>query len=296
MTYRPRRAPRHEERTIRGLPHRLTWWGEPAGPPLILLHGWMDTSESWQFVVDQLPDTWTCVAPDWRGFGGSGRSPGGYWFPDYYADLEVLLDQLSPGLPARVVGHSMGGNIAAMYAGIRPQRLAWLINLEGMGMRRAPADRAPAQYEKWLDQLKAPVRQRPYKSYDELTDVIQARNPRLTLDRARFIARAWSRETPAGIELAADPAHKLVSPTLYRREEAEACWRRIEIPVLMVLGELSEHRGLLGADCTEEYFRSVYRNIEVVTIPGAGHMMHHEEPEAVARHIAAFARARESSV
>ena len=79
---------------------------------MVLLHGWMDCSETWQFLVDCLPDHWSCVALDWRGFGGSERPQEGYWFPDYYADLEALLDIVSPGKPARVIAHSMGGNVA----------------------------------------------------------------------------------------------------------------------------------------------------------------------------------------
>ncbi len=47
------------------------------------------------------------VAPDWRGFGDSEWVPGGYWFPDYFADLDGLLDALAPQSRARVIGHSM---------------------------------------------------------------------------------------------------------------------------------------------------------------------------------------------
>jgi pimeloyl-ACP methyl ester carboxylesterase len=150
-------------------------------------------------------------------------------------------------------------------------------------------------YEKWLDQLKDPPRQRVYESYDQLVRVLQGRNPRLTRERAEFIARAWSRPTPGGIELAADPVHRLVNATKYRREEAEACWRRVNIPVLMVLGELSEHPQLLGTDCTEEYFRSMFPHIDIATLPGVGHMMHHEDPESVARLIEEFALAKASA-
>jgi pimeloyl-ACP methyl ester carboxylesterase len=287
--YQPRRPPRHEICKVRGLEHRLTWWGEPSDTPVVLLHGWMDSSATWQFVVDCLPDSWTCVAPDWRGFGGSAWSPGGYWFPDYYADLEELLDIFVPHQPARVVAHSMGGNIAGMFAGIRPKRLAWLANLEGVGMRRVPPTGAPERYAEWLDQLKTESEQRIYPTLDLLVEVLLAKNPRLTAERARFVAAAWTHSVGTGVQLTADPAHRRVNPTLYRREEAEACWRRVEIPVLMLLGGLSEHLTRLGADCTEAYFKSLFRDIRVLTIPEVGHMMHHEDPQTVARHIVEFA-------
>jgi pimeloyl-ACP methyl ester carboxylesterase len=291
MIYQPRRPARHETLTVRGLDHRLTWWGESKASPIVLLHGFMDTSETWQFVVDHLPDDWNLAAFDWRGFGSSDRSPGLYWFPDYFADLEVILDAVAPHERARVVGHSMGGNVAAMYAGIRPQRLQWLVSLEGLGLRRSQAAQAPEHYEKWLDQLKDPPRQKPYASLELLVRVLQARNPRLTAERAEFVARAWTRQTEQDFDLASDPAHRLVNPMKYRREEAEACWRRMEIPVLMVLGELSELLAPLGADATPEYFQSVFPQIEIATLRGVGHMMHHEDPEAVARLIEKFARA-----
>jgi pimeloyl-ACP methyl ester carboxylesterase len=289
MIYQPRRPARHETLTVRGLEHRLTWWGKSKASPIVLLHGFMDTSETWQFVVDHLPDDWNLVAFDWRGFGSTDRSPGLYWFPDYFADLEAILDAVMPHERARVVGHSMGGNVAAMYAGIRTQRLQWLVSLEGVGLRRSTPSQAPEHYEKWLDQLKDPPRQKPYPSVEALVRVLRARNPRLTPDRAEFIATAWTRRTEQGYELASDPMHRLVNANKYRREEAEACWQRAEIPLLMVLGELSDLLPHLGPDSTPEYMRSVYRRIEIVTMAGVGHMMHHEDPGAVAALIRKFA-------
>lgn len=286
-----RRTPRFEYRTIRGLRHRLTWWGEPSPSPIVLLHGFLDTSETWQFVVDALPDDWSFVAPDWRGFGDTEWAPGGYWFPDYFADLEVLLDTLTPDARARVVGHSMGGNVASIYAGIRPQRLAWFANLEGVGLRRTVPTEALGLYAEWLDELKSPPAQRVYESYAQLATVLRSRNPRLTQARAEFVARAWSRETADGrIELRADPAHRMRNPVLYRREEAEAIWGKIDIPVLLLLGELSNLKAHLGADGAADDFGSKFRDVRLQTLPGVGHMMHHEDPQAVADQLVRFLR------
>ena len=284
-SYQPRREPRYEDLEVRGLRHRLTRWGEPSGSPIVLLHGFMDSGESWQFLVDCLPDSWSCVAPDWRGFGRTERPSGGYWFPDYLADLEALLDALVPYGPARVVGHSMGGNIATLYAGIRPRRLAWLVNLEGLGPPRISPDQTPERYEAWLDQLqKEPCASR-YKSLSSFAAALRVRNPRLTRAKAEFIARAWTRQVDSGIELAADPRHQRTAPVLHCREEVEACWRRVEIPLLLLLGQHSDRRSQLGSDATEEYLRSIFRDARIGTIPGVGHMLHHEDPETVAWHI-----------
>ena len=104
---------------IRGLRYHIRSWGDNDAPKLFMLHGWMDVSASFQFTVDALKGDWHVLAPDWRGFGLTDWAPADYWFPDYVADLDVLLNLLSHDEPATIVGHSMGGNIAGLYAGAR---------------------------------------------------------------------------------------------------------------------------------------------------------------------------------
>jgi len=293
MGYEPGRKPRYEDIAVRGLRHRVTWWGERTATPIVLLHGFMDCGATWQFLADCLPNAWSLAAPDWRGFGHSEWAPGGYWFPDYFADLEALLDALVPTTPARVIGHSMGGNIALTYGGIRPRRLAWIVNLEGFGLPPSSPQDAPARYEQWLDGFRQPARERRYRSVSELASLLRARNPRLTDDRAEFVARAWTRPvsgpgaiTDGAAELLFDPRHRRVNPVLYRREEAEACWARVEAPVLLVSGEESDHAAKLVAH--EQRMRRHIRNLRSVTVAGVGHMMHHENSAAVAKHIIEF--------
>ena len=291
-----RRVPCSEHVDLRGLRHRLMWWGPRTDNPVVLLHGWMDCSETWQFLVDCLPDDWSCVALDWRGFGGTQWPQGGYWFADYFADLEALLQAVCPDAAARLIAHSMGGNVASMYGGMRPKRIEWLVNLEGIGLPRTSPDQAPERYVEWLDQIKHPLRERRYATLDVLAEFLVARNPGMPRERAEFLARAWSRQEQrdgkSAISLGFDPRHRNVSPVLFRREEAEALWRRFEAPVLLFLAELSEVRGRVGADGTEEYFHSLFRDLRIVTLPGVGHMMHIEAPESIARHILEFVRAR----
>ena len=139
---------------VRGLRYHCRIWGETGAPKLFMLHGWMDVSASFQFLVDALQDDWQVIAPDWRGYGLSAWGPADcYWFPDYMGDLDRLLAQFQPEAPVTLIGHSMGGNIASMYAGVRPQRVARLVNLEGFGMSRSEPAKAPARYAKWLAQL-----------------------------------------------------------------------------------------------------------------------------------------------
>lgn len=300
MSYESRRLPWQEDMDVRGLRYKLTWWGDRTSDPIILLHGFLDSGATWQFLADNLPPAWTLVAPDWRGFGDSEWAPGGYWFPDYFADLDVLLNKLVPQSRARVIGHSMGANVATMYGGIRTKRLRWLVNLEGLGLAPTQPAEAPERYAHWLDELSDPYTQGSYASVAQLASVLRMRNPRLSTDASEYIARAWSRpvssavasETPEPeVRLRFDPRHRMVNPILYRREEAEACWARLEIPMLLVMGELSEHRARNAVYATNERLHASFKHLRLATVANTGHMMHHEDPESVARHILDFERA-----
>jgi len=289
MSYQPRRAARPEMLLIRGLMHRVLRWGPESDDPVLLLHGWADSADSFQFIADEIAPALPLVALDWRGFGHSEWSPAGYWFPDYYADLEQLLEQMCPAGAARLVGHSMGGNIAMTYAGIRPARVRSLVNLEGFGLPRTDPSQAPERHAKWLDQLREAPEFSDYADAGDLAARLMRRNPRLTADRASFIADSWTRPlSGGGVRLRADPAHRLVNPYLYRREEMEACWRRQTATVLMVFGGKSDLAARLGAEGGEAAFRGSIPDVRVEVLADAGHMLHHDEPAAVARLIEGF--------
>jgi pimeloyl-ACP methyl ester carboxylesterase len=277
---------------VRGLRLHCRCWGDPRGPALFMLHGWMDVSASFQFLVDAMRGDRRVIAPDWRGFGESDRSKDGvYWFPDYFADLEALLRHFSPDGPATLIGHSMGGNVAAMYAGIRPARVSRLVNLEGFGLAAADPAQAPKRYARWLDELAGDAPSfRDYDSFDALAQRLREANPRLTPERAAFLARHWGRPKPDGrVELASDPAHKLVNPVLYRIEEAEACWRNVVAPVLWVAGAETKIPGALKLDPHSlETRKACFRNLTERVIADAGHMLHHDQPERLAEVIEAF--------
>ena len=133
-TYQTTRPARSEFIALRSLRYHLRRWdaAQPAAadtPPLVLLHGWMDVGASYQFVVDALPQGFaqgrTIIAPDWRGFGLTRPEPKPdyYAFANYLGDLDQLLKHCAGDRPVDLVGHSMGGNIAMLYAGVRPGRV-----------------------------------------------------------------------------------------------------------------------------------------------------------------------------
>jgi pimeloyl-ACP methyl ester carboxylesterase len=277
---------------VRGLRYHCRCWGDERAPKLYLLHGWMDVSASFQFLVDALRGDWRVIAPDWRGFGLSEwTKEDSYWFPDYLADLDRLLDHFQAKAPVTLIGHSMGGNVAAMYAGIRPERVARLINLEGFGMAGVRAAKAPERYARWLGELAGEKPSfRDYDSFESLAERLRSNNSRLSGEKASFLARHWGRARPDGrVELASDPAHKLVNPVLYRIEEVRACWRKVAAPVLWVEGaesKIPERMKLSSADLAER--KACFRHLTERVIPDAGHMIHHDQPERLAEIIEEF--------
>ena len=275
---------------VRGLRYHCRIWGKAGRPKVFMLHGWMDVSASFQFLVDALRTDWQIIAPDWRGYGLSAWGPAdSYWFPDYMGDLDRLLAHFEPDRPATLIGHSMGGNIASMYAGVRPGRVAHLVNLEGFGMSRSEPGKAPDRYAKWLGQLADKPGFRDYTDFSELAGRMRAGNPRLTEARALFLARHWGQEKAGGrVELRSDPAHKLINPVSYQLEEAMACWRNVAAPVLWIDGAESKTMERMRINSGDhEARKACFAKLSAHTIQDAGHMLHHDQPEILAELISA---------
>ena len=275
---------------VRDTRYHVREWGCRGDPQLFVLHGWGDVAASFQFVVDALSRDWHVIAPDWRGFGLSARNAGCYWFPDYLADLDVLLEHYSPDQPVRLVGHSMGGNVACLYAGVRPERVARLAALDAFGLSDRPPEQAPARLRTWLGQLAAPRTARSYVDRDAFAQRLKQANPRLTAPRAAFLAEHLGvPDGEGGVCSATDPAHRDVNPVLYRRAEAESCWREIRAPVLWVVQATQDWRHAVGlSDDVYDAAKSCFRDFREVAIADSGHNFHHDQPEHVAATLEAF--------
>lgn len=282
-----------------GLPYHVMQWGEPDGhadhsPLLVMVHGWMDVGASFQFVVDALASLGSprrVVAPDWRGFG---RTPAGgadcFWFPDYLADLDAMLDHFSPDAPVDLVGHSMGGNIAMMYAGVRPQRVRRLINLEGFGLPASRPAQAPGRLAQWLDEIKSlhagDKALRHYASADDVARRLMKTNPRLPADKALWLASHWAAPDAQGQwHILGDAGHKVVNPQIYRVEEVLAVHQRITAPTLAVEASHNQMaqwwQGRFTLDEYHERLKAV-PNLQIEVVDDAGHMLHHDQPLRVA--------------
>lgn len=302
--YQVRRASRSEFVPIRNLSYHVNVWGHPAPgrAPLVLMHGWMDVGASYQFMVDALQHEHFIIAPDWRGYGRTGSAGAdNFWFPDYLADLDFLLDHYAPDQPVNLVGHSMGGNVVTMYAGVRPERVRRLINLEGFGMPATRPSQAPGRYAKWLDELKAYHRGemalRDYDSVEGVARRLMKTNPRLARDeagrhKAEWLAGHWAGTTAEGRwAILGDAAHKIINANLYRVDEVLELLARITAPTLVVTaGDNSLDGWWKGKFTLDEFFERMraVANLRHERIEDAGHMLHHDQPLALASLIEAF--------
>ena len=288
---------------LRGCQYHVRQWGAPVAgaTPLVLAHGWMDVAASYQFMVDAFTEAFVqqrpIIAFDWRGYGlTQAPATDSYWFPDYLGDLDALLDTLYPDQTIDLIGHSMGGNVVMMYAGARPERIRRLVNLEGFGMPATRPAQAPSRMGQWLDELKAQRQgHNDLKTYTHAGGVaarLMKTNPRLSQDKADWLAQHWARPGADGQwRILGDAAHKVINPYLYHVEETLATYSRITCPVLAV--EASDDslglwwKGKYTLDEYHERLKSVPQ-VQVARIENAGHMLQHDQPELLAHMLENF--------
>lgn len=281
--YTPFRPPVHKTVDLNNLRYRVHCWGDDSGMPVILLHGWADTGMSFQFLADAMDKNWYLLAPDWRGFGDSEWSPGGYWFPDYLADLDQLIDWCSPGAPVRLLGHSMGGNVAWLYAGVRPERVSHAVSLDFYGLADNSPSLAPGRYRQWLEQIRDPLAFSVYSNPSVVADRILSLAQDLDYDQALYLAGFRLKQDADGkYHLKHDPRHKRVNPVLYRREEVKACWRNITAKTLLVMAGASKlYMSAIDNDYLTD-IRDSIKNYSETLIADSGHMLHQEQPQKLA--------------
>lgn len=283
--------------TLNHLKHQVYTWGSPDKPLLFFIHGWMDTGASFDFVGSYLEKNFYCVAPDLRGFGLSDHSsnPLGYFFYEYLPDLHQLFEKFSPKLPVKIIGHSMGGNLASIYAGTFPDRVEALINLEGLGIRDMSPDQGPERLRDWINNLDPYAKRfRIYPDLNSIAQRLQKTNPRLESKRALFLAQHISQKVEDGFQIAADPKHKWINPYLFRLDQLQAFWKKITAKCLLIWGDETEMGRWMNPE-KEDVQAEIQKRLACfpdsskhVQMTNCGHMIHHEQPEELAKLILDF--------
>ena len=241
--------------------------------------------------MDALAQDHYIIAPDWRGYGQT-ETPGvdNFWFADYLADLDFLLDHYAGDQPIHLVGHSLGGNVAMAYGGRTPERIRRLVNLEGFGLPARSPTRHPGVYAQWIDELKelhrGELNPKAYSSMGGVTRRLMKTNPRLSQDKADWLAQHWAHgNSTRPVGNLGHPAHKIISatslpgggnsgtvPQTHHARAGRGGSRQQLGDILVAATPLAEYHKRLP----------VNPQVEIATIPNAGHMLHHDQPELLA--------------
>jgi pimeloyl-ACP methyl ester carboxylesterase len=255
---------------------------------LLFVHGYLDCGASFAPLVGQLPDHYHCVAPDLRGHGGTEWvGKGGYYhFLDYVRDLRDLVDQLA-GPRLVLIGHSMGGGIATLFAGSWPDAVEKLVLLEGLGPPEEDYEEGPERIRRWLRELRN-TESRAARTFETIEQVA-GRLGKLwsTLSSEQTLELARWMSCPAeggGLRWSYDPMHRTRTPMIFRPQRWAPFLRAITCPTLTVTGGQSWYRwpDLEGR-------RANLVNRTHCHIENGSHMLHLDSAEvvgsAILRHI-----------
>lgn len=266
-----------------GLKHHTLTWNDDAPVTVVLCHGFLDHAWSFHAVAQTLAEEGLrAVALSWRGHGETEHlGAGGYYhFPDYVLDLHALMPFLADG-PVHLVGHSMGGTAAALYAATHPAVPRTLTLVEGLGppaFSGAPPDKMIA----WLDSMDRLAKKppRPMADLSEAVKRMRAQNAELPADLAYFLAEKGTVDGPEGLTWRFDPLHRTTSPAAFDAGVFTTFLERIEAPTLVIRGS----RGFVTADHADRV--AALRDARELEIDDVGHMIHWMRPEALGRAIA----------
>jgi pimeloyl-ACP methyl ester carboxylesterase len=270
------------------LSHHVLEWGDPnAAQSIVMCHGFLDLGWGFSLLAAPLAKAgYRVIAFDFRGHGESewiGR--GGYYhFVDYVLDLHALVPQLGAER-IHLLGHSMGGTVATLYAGSHPERIRSLTLLEGYGpptLDTGPVERMLG----WISDVErvwAEHEPSPLPDLAAAVDRLRKRNPSLSDSFLLGLAQRATKPHPReGLMWRFDPLHRSRSPLGFERERFKAFAQRIEAPTLLIQGE----RGMRTGD--DEARIASYPNARSLQIAQAGHMLQWTHADRVAELMLPF--------
>lgn len=256
-------------------------WGNPDGPPMILIHGGRDHCRNWDWVAERFCDRYHIIAPDLRGHGDSQWMVGGsYNQIDYVYDISQLLHQKKM-TPVTIIAHSLGGSISLLYTSLFPESVHKLVAIEGMGPPPAmveervnqPMDKRLHLWMKDLRKLGGRLPRR-YETLEDAFQRMQTENPHLSEAQARHLTIHGSNQNEDGTySWKFDNYVRAFPPIGVPPEEAWSMFGNITCPTLLVRGEESWASDPI-ADGRMEYFNCPLR---VESFANAGHWVHHDQ-------------------
>ena len=257
--------------------------GDPKGPRVLCLHGWMDNAASFLPLAEHLPElNW--VALDYAGHGQSDHRPEHcrYYFMDYVFDVDAVLDVLGWD-SCTLVGHSLGTAIAACAACADPQRIERIVMIDGLGVVTEPERQAAERLTRSLRSVRHPRdHRRVFDSIELAARARQVKNP--MADRsARLLAERALQATEGGWRWRTDARAMWDSPYWYAEAHSDAILQGLKCPVLVLYTPVLER--YLGERLAARLDQ--LHDVTAHRIEGRHHL-HMDQPEAMAATIGAF--------
>ncbi len=274
-------------------------FGNAQAPDMVLLHGIRDISWSMSSIAAEFRQDFHVVAPDLRGHGDSDN-PGVYTMSHFIADLRSLILHCTLEHPV-IIAHSLGGHIAAQYTALFPDEVNGLVLIDGMGPPRfelSESDQQLMERERITMLLEDVSQPRVMRNHAEAHRRLMRNNPGLNEDTARLIAEKGTFPVSRGgvIWKWDSAAHQVWGSFSSDDNEARLKW--IRCPVLLITAEHSmaywgQMREQLRNqqtlhDVEVERRRQLFERAEHVSIDGAGHMIHYDQPAQLNRQLRAF--------
>jgi pimeloyl-ACP methyl ester carboxylesterase len=257
---------------------KLQFWdyGSDHKPSLVLVHGALDHARNWDWVAHDLCRHYHVYALDLRGHGNSAWAPGAaYTVAEHVLDLSALLDIIND-FPIRLIGHSLGGGIVLHYSGLYPDRVQKLISIEGLGFPEGHAMHGPAsdRARRWIANIRELENRRPhsYPSLQAAINRMKEANPRLSDDVARHLTlHGTNWDSDGSLVWKFDNYSRAFPPYGHNIPDAVEILRHIHCPTLFFWGEQS----FLPIPGDDPRYRAI-RNSRMITVPAAGHWLHHD--------------------
>lgn len=264
--------------------HQVVYRMAGSGPPVVLVHGMVNSSRHWQKVAERLARTHTVIAPDLVGHGDSATPRGDYSLGAHAAVIRDLLSALGHDR-ASVVGHSLGGGIAMVFFWQFPERVERLalVSSGGLGSEVSPLLRCAA-----LPGVRAAL---SVAAHPGVTGALAGAGDRLRRRgsdlgvQLQSVARALRPlETPGAREAFVQTLRAVIDPRGQRVNANDRLYLLEDIPTLIVWGERDrtipiEHGRAAHAAVPHSSF---------VTLPKAAHFPHLEDPEGLAAALEDF--------
>lgn len=254
-------------------------WGNPDAPLLILQHGGRDHAHSFDRIARELSRDWHVVVPDLRGHGDSDWSPDGdYSVTAMVFDFAQLVHDLGEDR-ITIVGHSLGGNVVTRFAGLYPDRVTRMVNVEGLGFPRSMEWRReqefPTQLREWIERRRKLASQprRTYPNFDEGLARMKEANGHLSDAMARHLTlHGMRRNQDSSLSWKFDPLVSAFHPVDASLEQVRQLWSAITCPVLLLWGRESFF------STPDEDGRMTYLKATTLKVyDNAGHWLHHDQ-------------------